>query len=102
MKNIVAKEEIARFVQFLLLSLYFQKAAAAEASESVYMRERVNRKACMKRRQMVILNALLKSVMVIYKKTYKFCTIIDGLNFLIFFFVEGYRQLSPSMMIKKF
>ena len=39
-ENIVAKGEIVRFEQFLLLSLYFQKAAA-EASESVYMRERV-------------------------------------------------------------
>ena len=42
MKNIVAKGEIAHFVQFLRLSLRFQKADAAEASESVYMRERVN------------------------------------------------------------
>ena len=41
-ENIVAKGEIARFVQFLLLSLCFQKPSAAEASESVYMRERVN------------------------------------------------------------
>ena len=42
-ENIVAKGEIARFVQFLLLSLYdFKKLSAAEASESVYMRERVN------------------------------------------------------------
>ena len=44
----MAKGEIACFEQFLLLSLCFQKAAltAAEASESVYMRERVktNRK----------------------------------------------------------
>ena len=39
-ENIVAKGEIARFVQFLLLSLCFQKAVW-EASESVYMRERV-------------------------------------------------------------
>ena len=35
----MAKGEIARFVQFLLLSLCFQKPSAAEASESVYMRE---------------------------------------------------------------
>ena len=42
-ENIVAKGEIARFVQFLLLSHYvFKKLSAAEASESVYMRERVN------------------------------------------------------------
>ena len=41
-KNIVAKGEIARFEQFLLLSLCFQKPSATEASESVYMRERVN------------------------------------------------------------
>ena len=38
----MAKGEIARFVQFILLSLYvFKKSSAAEASESVYMRERV-------------------------------------------------------------
>ena len=43
-ENIVSKEEIVRFEQFLLLSLCFQKAVCcrAEASESVYMRERVN------------------------------------------------------------
>ena len=41
-ENIVAKEEIARFEQFLLLQLCFQKSSAADASESVYMRERVN------------------------------------------------------------
>ena len=41
-KNIVAKGEIARFEQFLLLSLRFQKAVCYRgASESVYMRERV-------------------------------------------------------------
>ena len=39
----MAKGEIARFEQFLLLSLRFlKKPSAAEASESVYMRERVN------------------------------------------------------------
>ena len=37
----MAKAEIACFEQFLLLSLYFQKTAAAEASESVYMWVRV-------------------------------------------------------------
>ena len=37
-ENIVAKGEIARFELFLLLSLYFKKLSAAEASESVYMR----------------------------------------------------------------
>ena len=41
-ENIVAKGEIARFEQFLLLSQCFLKLSAAEASESVYMRERVN------------------------------------------------------------
>ena len=42
-ENIVTKGEIARFVQFLLLLPYyvFKKLSAAEASESVYMRERV-------------------------------------------------------------
>ena len=40
-ENIVAKGEIARFVQFLLLSLCFQKAICCRGSESVYMRERV-------------------------------------------------------------
>ena len=42
-ENIVVKEEIARFEQFLLLSICFQKPSAAEASESVYMRERIKR-----------------------------------------------------------
>ena len=37
----MAKGEIACFEQFLLLSLYFQELSAAEASESVFMRERV-------------------------------------------------------------
>ena len=41
MENIVAKGEIACFEQFLLLSLCFEKSSAAEASKSVYMRERV-------------------------------------------------------------
>ena len=42
-ENIVTKGEIACFVQFILLSLMFsKKPSAAEASESVYMRERVN------------------------------------------------------------
>ena len=44
MANIVEKGEIARFEQFLLLSLCFQKLkkpSAAERSESVYTRERV-------------------------------------------------------------
>ena len=37
----MAKEEIARFEQFLLLFQCFQKSSAAEASESVYLWERV-------------------------------------------------------------
>ena len=41
-ENVVAKGEIARFEQFLLLSQCFQKLSAAVASESVYMKERVN------------------------------------------------------------
>ena len=40
-KNIVAKGEIARFEQFLLLANFFQRSSAAEASESVFMRGRV-------------------------------------------------------------
>ena len=40
-ENIVAKGEIARFEQFLLLSRCFQKSSAAETSESVCMWERV-------------------------------------------------------------
>ena len=40
-EDIVAKGKIARFKQVLLLSQCFQKSSAAEASESVYMRERV-------------------------------------------------------------
>ena len=38
-ENIVAKGEIARFEQFLLLWLCFQKAT--EAPEGIYIRERV-------------------------------------------------------------
>ena len=42
-ENIVAKGEIASFKQFFLLSHFFLKnPSAAETSESVYMRERVN------------------------------------------------------------
>ena len=41
-KNIVAKGEIAQFKQFLLLSQCFRRASAAEALESMYLRERVN------------------------------------------------------------
>ena len=41
-ENIVAKGEIARSEQFLLLSQCFQKPFAAEASESVCMWEKVN------------------------------------------------------------
>ena len=41
-ENIVAKEDIYCFEQFLLLSQSFQKSSAAEASDSVYMRESVN------------------------------------------------------------
>ena len=40
-ENIVAKGEIARFVQFLFCHYVFKKPSAAEASESVCMRERV-------------------------------------------------------------
>ena len=39
--NSVSKGEIARFEQFLILSLCFKKSSAAEASESVHIRERV-------------------------------------------------------------
>ena len=38
----MAKGEIARFEQFHLWSLCFQKSSAAEASESIHMWERVN------------------------------------------------------------
>ena len=39
----MANGEIARFVQFLFFCHYvFKKPSAAEASENVYMRERVN------------------------------------------------------------
>ena len=41
-ENIVSKEEIARFEQFLLLSHICQKSFTDKASESVYMWERVN------------------------------------------------------------
>ena len=39
---IVAKAEIARFEQFLLLTQCFQMSSAAEASENIYRWERVN------------------------------------------------------------
>ena len=39
-ENIVTKEEIACFEQFLLLSQCFQKWSAAEAAESAYMWKR--------------------------------------------------------------
>ena len=41
-ENIVAKGELARFVQFILLSYCFQKSFAVDASKSVYKWERVN------------------------------------------------------------
>ena len=41
-ENIVEKGEIYRFEQFLLLLLCFQNPSAAEASESVHMRENNN------------------------------------------------------------
>ena len=41
-ESILATGEITPFDQFLLLSLCFQKLSAAEASESIYMWERVN------------------------------------------------------------
>ena len=40
-ENNVSKGEIACFEQSLLLSQSFQKSSTSEASESVYMRERV-------------------------------------------------------------
>ena len=40
-ENVVANGEIAQFEQFFLLSQCLQKSSSAEASESVYMRERV-------------------------------------------------------------
>ena len=39
-ENIVAKEEIACFEQFIRLSKSIQKSSASEASESVYVRKR--------------------------------------------------------------
>ena len=42
-ENIVEKGEIAHDKQFLILSQCFQKLSSAEAPESVYMRERVDR-----------------------------------------------------------
>ena len=41
-ENIVLKGEIACFEQFLLLPECFQKSSAADASESIYNRKRVN------------------------------------------------------------
>ena len=40
-ENFVAKCEIVGFEQFLRLAQCFQKSSAAEASESVYIREMV-------------------------------------------------------------
>ena len=39
--HVLTTKIVARFAQFLLVSLCFQKSSASEASESVYMRERV-------------------------------------------------------------
>ena len=36
-ENIVEKGDIAHFEQFLLLSQYFQKSSAVDASESFFM-----------------------------------------------------------------
>ena len=44
----MSKGEIACFEQFHLLSQYFQKLSAAEASESVCMWERVNNQIVLK------------------------------------------------------
>ena len=41
-ENIVAKGEIAGLSNFFFCHYVFKKPSAAEASESVYMRERVN------------------------------------------------------------
>ena len=46
-ENIVVKGEIARFGQFFLLSQCYQKSSAAEASESIYMWERVKKLLCL-------------------------------------------------------
>ena len=43
-ENTVAKGKIVRFKQFHLLEQCFQESSAAEASERVYMGERVQRK----------------------------------------------------------
>ena len=40
-ENIVSKGEIARFEQFIRLSLCFKKPYSTEASESVFMRKSV-------------------------------------------------------------
>ena len=42
-KTIVEKGEIAHYLQFFLLSQYFPKCTASEASESVCKWERVNK-----------------------------------------------------------
>ena len=69
-ENIVSKGEIARFEQFLLLPLCFQKPSAAEASESVYMRERVNPYLTLKsyiiKTSMVVLALLIRSVVLVH------------------------------------
>ena len=44
-ENIVAKGEIACFEQFLFCHYVFNKSSAAEASESVYIKQRVNNKS---------------------------------------------------------
>ena len=42
-ENIVAKAEIARLCNIFFCHYVFKKPSAAEASESVYMRKRVNK-----------------------------------------------------------
>ena len=62
MENIVAKGEIARFVQFFFYHYVFKKPFAVEASESVYMRERVNRSCSQLLTGKLILKLLFLSI----------------------------------------
>ena len=65
-ENIVTKGEIARFEKFLLLPECFQRSSAAEASENVYMRERVKELFCFKYEQKVTDFFFFSRIMPVY------------------------------------
>ena len=73
----MAKGEIAHYEQFLLLSLCFQKPSAAEASESVCMRER-DRHACCSQKHVYQVSFEHVEHFFSYEVRYKFCENADN------------------------